>query len=75
MDHPPLEFKLSFYFILLILPRIQLLSGGDVKKMLFPGVSIVSQPVKNLTRIHEDASSIPSLSEWAKDPALLQAVV
>ena len=26
---------------------------------------------KNLTEIHEDASSIPSLPRWVKDPTLL----
>ena len=30
----------------------------------------MAQRVKNLTSLHEDASLIPDLAQWAKDPEL-----
>ena len=34
------------------------------------GAPVVTQLVKNPTRIHEVAGLIPGLAEWVKDPAL-----
>ena len=39
------------------------------------GVPTVAQQVKNPTSICEDLRSIPGLTQWVKDPALLWAAV
>ena len=39
------------------------------------GILAVAQQVKNPTSIHEDAGSIPGLTEWVKGLALPRVVV
>ena len=46
--------------------------GLPIKKKKI-GVPIVAQRFKNPTSIHEDAGTIPGLSQQVNNPALLQA--
>ena len=42
----------------------------DINKEVW-GVPFLTQRLTNLTSIHEDMSSIPSLAQWIKDLVLL----
>ena len=51
-------------------------SGGAVghkigEKNIRTGVPLVAHWLTNLTSIHEDATLIPGLAQWVKDPVLL----
>ena len=60
-----LSLSLSFFFFFfLIMPMT--CRSSQARYQMPQGVSIVAQGVKNLISIHEDAGSIPVLTQWVK---------
>ena len=69
------SFILRKYFLLVPLHIVSSIAHHCLKNMAYFGVRFVAKLLTNSTRIHEDAGSIPSLTQWVKDLVLLWAVV
>ena len=50
--------------------QLEILKLSKVSQKRKIGVPFMPQWLTKLTRIHEDLGSIPSLTQWVKDPAL-----
>ena len=57
---------------LLVCSSFLLLPLGSTFSVHNEGIPIMAQKVKNPTSIHEDVGLVPGLSQWVKNPALLQ---
>ena len=59
---------LPFLNMVTQLNEIKVITGMAAISKVYPGSSQHGSAEMNLTRIQEDAGSIPGLAQWVKDP-------